>query len=467
MNPSLYESLRKRLEALCPHRVLTAGHPRYDEVRGMFNGMHDRRPAVICLPADGAEIQAVVTAGREAGIPVTVRGGGHNVAGSGSNDNGLVIDLRLMRQVTVDPEHALARVQGGATWDDVDAAAAEHGLATTGGTVGSTGVAGLTLGGGLGYLSRSLGLTCDRVRSYRTVTGDGQRRQVDADHDPQLNRLLRGAGHGLGVVEEFTFRLAPVSRVYGGRFAYSLRHAAPVLAAFGDLMADAPPELTCLLMLEPWGDPPARSVVANVFYSGGDQRVVDRIRSTMGGCAPLTGLDFAPRSYLSMQASLGETDFGLRHYWTTCSLSALPGDLAEGLVEQYARGGCGDGVDDTIIITPLGGAVSTPAEPGAISFRDAAYTVLSMAIWRDPAQDDARREWARGVTRLARPWSLGGDGHVDYVNYASDPVDRHRPDGLSDETSRALREVRARVDPDGVFTPVLPAAPALPAPATA
>ncbi|MFE1251634.1 FAD-binding oxidoreductase [Streptomyces sp. NPDC058741] len=459
MNPSLAE----RLEELCPRRVVTTGHPRYDELRGMFNGMHDRRPAVICLPVDSREIAAVVLAAREAGTTVTVRGGGHNVAGSGSNDGGLVMDLRLMRGVTVDPVRALARVQGGATWHDIDAAAARYGLATTGGTVGSTGVAGLTLGGGLGYLTRSLGLACDRVESYRMVTGDGRRRQIDAEHDAELNRLLRGAGHGLGVVDEFTFRLAPVPRVYGGRFAYPLRYAAPVMAAFTELMADAPADMTCLLLLEPWGDPAARSVVANVFYSGGDEAVVRRIERTMA-CAPLSGKDFGPRSYLSMQASLGETDCGLRHYWSTSSLTALPGELAEGLVDQYASGGCGDGVEDTVIITPLGGAVPDAEEPGAITFRDAAYTVLAMAIWRDPAQDDARRDWARGISRLTRPWSLHGEGHADYVNYASDPVDLDRPGRMTDDTSRSLQDVGRRVDPDGVFGPAHPA-PSAPAPA--
>ncbi|MFE7813373.1 FAD-binding oxidoreductase [Streptomyces sp. NPDC057433] len=264
------------------------------------------------LPVHCAELGFVDLAAREAGTTVAVRGGGHNVAGSGSNDGGLVMDLKLMRGVTVDPVRALARVQGGATWDDIDAAAARYGLATTGGTVGSTGVAGLTLGGGLGYLTRSLGLACDRVESYRMVTGDGRRRWIDAEHDAELNRLLRGAGHGLGVVDEFTFRLAPVPRVYGGRFAYPLRYATPVMAAFTELMADTPADMTCLLMLEPWGDPAVRSVVANVFYSGGDEVVVRRIERMMA-CAPLTGKDFGPRSYLPMQASLGETDFGPRH----------------------------------------------------------------------------------------------------------------------------------------------------------
>ncbi|MEE1939582.1 FAD-binding oxidoreductase [Streptomyces sp. TRM 70361] len=461
-------ALRKRLESLAPERVVTPGHPRYDTLRSLFNGAHDRRPAVIFMPLDGREIAAAVDAGRDAGLRVTVRGGGHNVAGSASNDDGLVIDLRLMRRVTVDPGLRLARVQGGATWNDVDNATARYGLATTGGTVGSTGVAGLTLGGGLGYLSRSLGLTCDLVRSYRLVTGDGQRREVDAERDPELNRLLRGAGHGLGAVEEFTFRLAPVTRVHGGRFVYPLRYASRVTAAFTELMADAPPELTCLLLLEPWGDPPVRSVVANVCYTGDDPAVVDRVRRVMS-CAPPTAREFAPRSYLSMQASLGETDFGLRHYWSTCSVTAFPEELAGELAERYAAGGCGGageaGDDENIVIvTPLGGAVATPEEPGAIAFRDAAYTVLAMGIWRDPARDEAGREWARGIVRAARPWSLDGDQHVDYVNYASDPAERGRPGRAPGETHRALQAVRRRLDPDGVFGPVLPDTP-VPVPA--
>ncbi|MEV6263594.1 FAD-dependent oxidoreductase [Streptomyces sp. NPDC051784] len=452
MNPALTRSL----EEACPQRVVTAEDPRYDPLRRMFNGMHDRRPAVICTPADSHEIAAVVLAAREAGAHVTVRGGGHNVAGAGSNDGGVVLDLRLMRGVTVDPVRSVAHVQGGATWDDIDAAAARYGLATTGGTVGSTGVAGLTLGGGLGYLTRSLGLACDRVESYRMVTGDGRRLQIDAERDPELNSLLRGSGHGLGVVDEFTFRLAPVARVYGGRFAYPLRHAATVMGAFTELMAEAPAELTCQLMLEPWGDPPTRSVVANVFYSGADEAAVRRIERIMA-CAPLTGKDFGPRSYLSMQASLGETDFGLRHYWTTSSVTAFPAGLAEELVDHYAHGGCGDGVEDTVLVTPLGGAVTGAEVPGAVTFRDAAYTVLAMAIWRDPSQDAARRDWARGVSRLCRPWSLRGEGHADYVNYASDPADLDRPGRITEETALSLREVRRRLDPEGVFGPAHPA----------
>ncbi|MFE3515212.1 FAD-binding oxidoreductase [Streptomyces sp. NPDC059166] len=457
MNPAVV----KLLEEACPQRVVTAEDPRYDPLRRLFNGMHDHRPAVICTPADSAEITALVLAAREAGTTVTVRGGGHNVAGAGSNDGGVVLDLRLMRGVTVDPVRSVARVQGGATWDDIDAAAARYGLATTGGTVGSTGVAGLTLGGGIGYLTRSLGLACDRVESYRMVTGDGMRRQVDAERDPELNSLLRGSGHGLGVVDEFTFALAPVSQVYGGRFAYPLPHAARVMEAFAELMDDAPAELTCQLMLEPWGDPAARSVVANICYSGTDEKAVRRIERIMA-CAPLTGMDFGPRSYLSMQASLGETDFGLRHYWTTSSITALPVELADGLVDHYMRGGCGDGVEDTVLITPLGGAVPDAEVPGTITFRDAAFTVLAMAIWRDPAQDAARRDWARGVSRLCRPWSLRGEGHADYVNYASDPADLNRPGRIAEGTARSLLDVRRRLDPDGVFGPAspLPSAPA-------
>src|SRR5439155_2344667 len=213
------------------------------------NGTLDRRPEVVTRPLDVDDVAASVGYAIEASLPVAVRGGGHGVAGHCVGDGSLVIDLRLMRHVSVDPENSTVTCGGGALWEDVDPACQRHGLAMPGGTFGDTGVAGLTLGGGIGYLTPAFGLTLDNLLSARLVTGDGAIVTASEEERPELFWALRGGGGNFGVVVELTFRLHPVGLLFGGAIEFSLQDAPAVLAAWRDLMTDAPDSFQSFLQI--------------------------------------------------------------------------------------------------------------------------------------------------------------------------------------------------------------------------
>ncbi|HKT03794.1 MAG TPA: FAD-binding oxidoreductase [Rugosimonospora sp.] len=448
--------LADRLGSVCPDRVIVPRHPAYDSVRLLFNGVHDARPRLICLPRDARELAETIRIARSAGIATVIRGGGHNIAGAGSVDDGLVLDLRLLNRVEVDPDRRVATVAGGATWCQLDLATSLYGLATTGGTFDTTGVGGLTLGGGIGHLMGRYGLACDNVLSYRLVTASGDELSVDARTDPDLDWALRGAGHGLAAVTEFQFRLHPVPAVYGGFVAYPEPELAAAVRLFRQVMADAPDELTCTLLLERHGPAQRPAAVMSVAYCGDD----DTYRSGLDKA--LRGLDVAEwqlcrRTYVSMQSVLGRLPFGLRHYWRSRWVDGLPDDLVDGLVDGFLAGRWQDPCNDTILLEPIHGAVRrVPGHLAAVPFRGARFNVTAMAIWAHPGDDAEQIAWARATGELAEPHNRWGSG---YANYASDR--RPAPRALEPAAAHRLREIKRRVDPDSVFGP-----PVTPSPST-
>src|SRR5579884_366966 len=224
--------------------VIRPGDERYDAARRVYNAMIDCRPSLIVKCADVADVIHCVNFAREEGVPVAIRGGGHSVAGFGTVADGLVIDLSAMKGIRVDPVHRIARVDGGCTWGDFDHAAHVFGLATPGGLISTTGVAGLTLGGGFGHLTRRYGLACDNLLAADVVTADGRLLTVSADEHPDLFWALRGGGGNFGVVTSFEFQLHPVGTVYGGPVFYPAAEGAQILRFFRDFIAEAPPELS-------------------------------------------------------------------------------------------------------------------------------------------------------------------------------------------------------------------------------
>ncbi|MEU7166112.1 FAD-binding oxidoreductase [Streptomyces morookaense] len=445
--------VRGLLEDACPGHVVTPEHPAYDRVRLLFNGAHDHRPVAVCLPRNTAEVRAAVLAAQQTGLPAAVRGGGHNVAGAGSADGGVVIDLRLLDQVRVDPDSRTAQVGGGAVWADVDLAAGAHQLATTGGTFDDTGVGGLTLGGGIGHLMGRYGLTCDNVLAYELVTASGEILTVSPECHPEIDWALRGAGHHFGVVTRFTFRLHHVPLVYGGYVAYPAEDPAPAIRLFRDLMQDAPDDLTCTLLLERHGPMQKPAAVMSVCYAGDDpgyRVTLDKVLRTT-----LTPLDWriADRSYVSMQLCLGRLPFGLRHYWSARCTTGLPDDLVEGLAERFAAARITDPYNDTVLIEPIHGAVRSGARvPGAVPFRSARFNITGMAIWDSGLHDaDAQqRDWARSVSRLAEPYSTWGEGYVNYANHEGLTAARGEQT-YGPENFARLRRLKQRLDPDGFF----------------
>jgi FAD/FMN-containing dehydrogenase len=442
-------SLRRALASACPDRVITPEHPAYDEVRLLFNGMHDLRPQLICLPRDGSELRGTIRAAREAGIATTVRGGGHNVAGFGSIDGGLVIDLRLMNRVEVDPRAGTATVGGGATWSQFDLATSAYGLATTGGTFDTTGVGGLTLGGGIGHLMGRYGLTCDNVLSYQMVTADGDELLVDADSDPDLNWALRGAGHNFGAVSQFRFRLHPVHTLYGGYVAYPRSQLGAAVRLFRALMLSAPDDLTCTLLLERYGPAQVPAAVISVAYCGDDDEYRSGLDKTLRS---LEVLDWQvmPRTYVSMQVSLGRLPFGLRHYWSARCIAELPDDLADILADRFLSSRWTGRFNDTVLIEPVHGAVRrVPPEATAVPVRGARFNVTGMAIWSPAEADDGQIAWARSVADAAEPYNRWGDG---YINYAVDgrAADRARQT-FGPERYARLARIKRRLDPGNFF----------------
>ena len=442
--------LHRRLEATCPGRVIGPRHHAYDAVRQLFNGMYDTRPAVICLPRDAAEVGAVVRHARDAGIATTVRGAGHNIGGAASVADGLVLDLRLIKNVTIDPAARLARVGGGATWATFDDAAATYGLATTGGTFDTTGVGGLTLGGGIGHLMGRYGLACDNVESYTLITADGEQLVVDAEREPELNWALRGAGHHFGVVTDFTFRMHSVPTVYGGFVAYPGDRADEALRLFRDLMSTAPDELTCTLLLERHGPAQDKAAVMSVAYCGDDAGYRAELDRVLRSVAPIDW-QIRDRTYLSMQMALGRLPYGLQHYWSARCVDAMPEELVDGLVERFAATRVTDPCNNTILIEPIHGAVRHGE--GAVPFRDARFNITGMAIWTPPANAGEQVGWARSVAARAEPHSRWGDGYVNYVTEGigeDGSVRAVRTFGV--DAYRRLADLKRKVDPDGFFT---------------
>ncbi|ONI78134.1 hypothetical protein ALI144C_31355 [Actinosynnema sp. ALI-1.44] len=438
------------MDAICPDRVVTPAHPAYDAVRLLFNGMYDRRPRLICLPRDDREARDVVRVARESGLPTAVRGGGHNVAGAGSLDDGLVIDLRLLNHVVVDPRAGLARVGGGATWSDFDLAAGTHGLACTGGTFDTTGVGGLTLGGGIGHLMGRCGLACDNVVSYRMVTADGEQLVTDRESDPELDWALRGAGHNFGLVTDFDFRLHPIGTVYGGYVAYPGAAMSVAVRLFRDLMLAAPDELTCTLLLERYGPTQTPAAVMSVCYSGKDAGYRATLDKTLRSVGVLDW-QVTDRSYVSMQVCLGRLPFGLRHHWSARCADDLPDELADRLVERFHAGRITDPFNDTILIEPIHGAVRRAApESSAVPFREARFNVTGMAIWSTADADAEQAAWAKSVAEVVEPHGRWGDGYINYVAEA-----RAGAAGRAARTFGAgydrLLAVKRRLDPDNFF----------------
>ncbi len=317
--------------AAFPAAAILPGHADYDRARISFNGILDRRPAAIVPCATLEEVVAAVLVARSLGLPIAVRGGGHSVAGHSIIDGALVVSLAPMRDVRVDPEHRLAQAGGGALWDDVDAAAFGHGLAVPGGTFGDTGIGGLTLGGGIGWLMPVAGLTCDNLVEAQVVTAAGEVVVANLDSNPDLLWALRGGGGNFGIVTRFTYRLRPVELLFGGIIRYPAAAARAVLARVEEVIARQPSAMLPTLTLQ--SDPELGSLVKLSFaiVDGTDPGpFVDRLVRDLPVVAAATG----PLTYLELQALAGRMPFGLRNYWKGHGLRTLDPDL----FEEIARG---------------------------------------------------------------------------------------------------------------------------------
>jgi FAD/FMN-containing dehydrogenase len=412
----------------------------YDAARITFNGMIDRRPDLIARPLDIDDVVSAVSYAVEADLPIAVRGGGHSVAGHCMGDDAVVIDLRLMRYVSVDPDARTATCGGGALWEDLDPACLRHGLATPGGTFGDTGVAGLTLGGGIGHLIGLHGLTLDNLLAATVVTAGGDVvRASDADN-PDLFWALRGGGGNFGVVTDFTFRLHPVGQLFGGQLAYRGEDARAVLAKWRELMAGAPDELASFGFI-------ARSavsaeegaIIALAHFGDPGDGAIDEL---LDDPEPVSNT-LRPMYYAELQDMFGRMPFGLRNYWSGRFLRELPDELIDLSADHLPPGTFG-----SIMFEPIHGAAArVPPDATAFAGREARYNATFLSVWQDPADDEPGVESARGFSALLSPWATGGG----YINYASEAVGDGMLSEYGTERFSRLREVKRRYDPDNRF----------------
>jgi FAD binding domain/Berberine and berberine like len=427
-----------RGDLLCP------GDEHYDSARTIHNGMIDRRPALIVRCVGVADVMAAVTFARSNNLVVAVRGGGHGVPGFAVCDGGLMIDLTRMKAVRVDPVGRTARAEGGATWGDFDHETQAFGLATTGGIARPTGIAGLTLGGGHGYLMRTHGLACDNLLSVDVVTADGRLLTASATEHADLFWAVRGGGGNFGVVTAFEYRLYPVSQILGGLLIYPITHAKDVFRFYRDFTRTAPEALgsLCNLATLPDGTPAA---VILLGYNGSVEDG-ERLLRPLRECAPLLADQVGLMPYIALQSIVENFNPpGLRNYWKSNYLQELSDGAIEVLVDHYRTV---PAPHTHVVIEHLGGAVSrVGADETAVDHREALYNFLIVGMWTDAAMDAQVIGWVRDLWGALQPFSSGGL----YVNYEAEHDMGRVQAAYSPAKYARLVAVKTAYDPTNLF----------------
>jgi FAD/FMN-containing dehydrogenase len=419
----------------------------YDEARTIWNRMIDRRPALIARCAGVDDVVTAVRFGRDHDLLISVRGGGHNVTGHAVCDGGLMIDLSPMKRTRVDPEGGVVRAEPGLTWKELDTATQRYQLATTGGIVSTTGVAGLTLGGGHGWLMRKHGLTCDNVVAVEIVTADGQRLRASPEEHAELFWGIRGGGGNFGIVTVFELRLHPVATILGGLVLYPMQRARDVLDAYRDCALTAPDELTLMLLITTWHDGGPVIAVA-ICYSGEvavGERLVLPLRS-LG--API--LDAVrPMAYAELQTMFDATNPPDRWYYKT---GYLDGAMMQGtrfVDELIAHADFpSPSPMSRIVIEQLGGAVArVPTDATAFVHRAAPFDLIVIAGGFPPQDSEKNVQWARETSVAMRAFMSG----AAYVNYLGADAGTDAVRAAYGPAYERLVALKHRYDPDNVF----------------
>ena len=408
----------------------------YDSARALFNGAYDRRPQLIVRPRRAADIATTLRHAHTNGLPVAVRGGGHHVAAFGSVDGGLTIDLSLLREVSVDPERRVARVEGGALWSDVDRATQPHGLATAAATIASVGVAGFTLGGGVGRLARAHGLAADNVLSVELVTAAGEHVTASAEENPSLFWALRGGGGNFGVVTAFEFALHPIGpEVWAGPLVYRIDDAPGVLRAMRDLIESAPDELNVsATIVRSEGHP---RLVLNPLWIGQPAAADQAVQPLRDAATPVNDL-FGPASYLALQSV--DVPGGRRSWETSAFLGGLSDTTLDALVAHAALASL---EAPRIGLLPLNGAVARiPGSATSFGGRGAGWLVSAGGTWDAESQDVTARAWIEQLHGAVAKDATG----VGYANMMGEGRPVYPP-----WTKARLRAVKAQWDPANVF----------------
>jgi FAD/FMN-containing dehydrogenase len=435
------------LRAAFGGQLLRSADPGYDAARRVWNGNIDRRPAVIARCHGVADVQRSLAFAVEHGLVVSVRGGGHSAPGYGTNDGGLVIDLSPLKGVRVDPRTRTATAQGGVVWRELDRETQAFGLATTGGTVSNTGIAGLTLGGGLGWLMGKHGLTVDNLRSADVVTADGTFRTVSADTEADLFWALRGGGGNFGVVVSFDYALHPVDMVLGGMVVYGLDQARDVLRFYREFCATLPDEAEAYLgvLTEPNAGMP---VVAMVLGYNGDLAEGERVLAPARAFGqPLVDL-VGPMPYGTRQLMLDEPNaiHGLHRYWRSSFLDVISDDLIDAVVEQAAA--FTSPLSALLFFYLHGVATRVPADATAFSARRPMWDFDAIGQWAEPTESDRHTSWARTAWDSFEPHL--GDA-ISYINHLTGDERPEKVRASYGSNLDRLRQLKGTYDPANVF----------------
>ncbi len=434
------------LRAVFQGDLIGIGDPGYEDARRVWNGNIDRHPALVARCRGVADVRHAVSFVREAGLLVSVRGGGHSMPGYGTNDGGLVIDLSAMKGIRVDPGAGTARAEGGVLWREFDHETQAFGLATTGGTVSNTGIAGLTLGGGLGWLMGKHGLTADNLISADVVTADAEFHTVSADQEPELFWALRGGGGNFGIVTSFEYRLHPVAEILGGMVVYPLDQAVDVARFYRDLCPTLPDEAEAYLafITEPQAGVPVVAILLG--YNGPldeGEKVLAPARQFGHPVADLVG----PMPYAVRQTLLDEPLAwnGLQRYWRSAFAEQMPDQLIDVVVE--AASSFTSPLSFIAFFYVHGAATRVPAGDTAFSARRPQWDVDVLGQWDNPAESDRHIPWVWATWNKMAPFMEDG-GYINHLA-AEDPPEKVRASYGSNHGR--LRELKTRYDPANLF----------------
>jgi FAD/FMN-containing dehydrogenase len=430
--------------------VLAPGDPGYDEARTVFNALIDRHPAVIAQCEGTADVVRAVRFARDLDLKIAVRGGGHSVAGMALNDNGLVVDLRRMHEITVHPGSASVRVEGGALMSHLDRATQPHSLATTGGRVSTTGVGGFVLGGGNGWLDRAFGLAVDNLLGVELVTADGTTVLATAEENPELFWALHGGGGNFGVATALTLKLHELPEFSVALLMFLPETGPEAVRTYRDIIATGPPEVGgAVLYITGPPEPfvPEHLVgtllcAALVTYVGGEEGLRKIAQPLLA--LPHEAEVVAAMPYADLQCMLDNPP-GLRNYWSVEYVTGLPDEL----VDVFCARAPAMPVPSECqhVLFPQGGAIASGPGEYPVPYRGAAWTVHPFGVWEDPADDEQALRWVRDLRADVRPWSTG----AVYLNFIGDEGRDRVVAGLGTENFNRLARVKRRYDPDNVF----------------
>jgi FAD/FMN-containing dehydrogenase len=427
-------------------RILGPSDEGYEQARRVHNGLIDRRPALIAQCRGAADIADAVRFARRAGLEISVRGGGHNVAGLAVVDDGLLIDLSQMKGIHVDRGTATVRAQGGVIWSELNREIAAHGLATTGGAISTTGIAGLTLGGGLGWLMSNYGLAADNVIEIQLVTADGAVVDVTESSDPDLFWALRGGGGNFGIAASFVYRCHPLSTVVGGLIAHPFERAGEMLRFYRDAIAGTSDDLTVFAAVVHAPDGSGMKLAAMVVMHTGSEDEAQRELAPFLEWGPPVMVEVGPMPWQVMNSLLDDGyPRGALNYWVSSFTSGLSDGLFDTMVDRFAV--CPSPMSAILLEQFHGEVCRVPLDATAVPHRSEGWNLLIPGEWLDPADTDANVAWVRETHAALRPFLSDGR----WLNYLGDDQGRDGVRGAYGPNYDRLVELKRKYDPDNVF----------------